>query len=411
MIEFDRFTLQNGLKVLVHHDNTTPIVAFNLLYNVGARDENPNKTGFAHLFEHLMFGGSKNIPDFDAPLQEHGGSSNAFTNNDITNYYVTLPKENIETAFWLDSDRMLELAFSTKSLEVQRNVVIEEFKQRYLNQPYGDVWLHLRPLAYTTHPYQWATIGKEISHIEQATMDDVKSFFYSHYAPNNAILCVAGDVTKVEIEKWCEKWFADIPSRNVQKRNLPKEPQQTQARFLELERKVPANAIYKAWHICNRTDKNFYSTDLITDILSRGKSSRLTQKLVKDLKLFSEIHAYITGDLDEGLLIISGKLNHGVEFKAADQAIEETIAELINKGISEEELEKVKNKWITNKLFEDLTVLNKAMNLCYFELLGDANYYNEEINKYKAVNSIELINNAKKFLVPQNCSTIHYKAI
>jgi zinc protease len=410
MINYDKFTLSNGLRVIVHTDKTTPIIAFNLMYNVGARDENPNKTGFAHLFEHLMFGGSKNIPDFDKPLQERGGTSNAFTNNDITNYYVTIPKENLETAFWLDSDRMLELAFSPKSLEVQRSVVIEEFKQRYLNQPYGDVWLNLRPLAYKVHPYQWATIGKEISHIENATMDDVKNFFYSHYAPNNAILCVAGDITKNEIEPLVEKWFGEIPVRKIKARDLPKEPDQFEPRFLEMQSNVPANAIYKAYHMAKRTDDDFYSTDLITDILSRGKSSRLTQQLVKSKKLFSEINAYITGDLDEGLLIVSGKLNDMVSFKDADTAIEETLHEIQTKPLEENELEKVKNKWITNKLFEDLNVLNKAMNLCYFELLGDISLHDMELEKYKSVTANELINSAKKVLRPNNCSTIYYKS-
>lgn len=411
MIEYEKFTLSNGLKVIVHTDKTTPIIAFNLMYNVGARDENPNKTGFAHLFEHLMFGGSKNIPDFDKPLQERGGTSNAFTNNDITNYYVTIPKENLETAFWLDSDRMLELAFSEKSLEVQRNVVIEEFKQRYLNQPYGDVWLKLRPLAYKVHPYQWATIGKEISHIENATMNDVKEFFYAHYAPNNAILCVAGDITRTEIEPMVNKWFSEIPERKIAQRNLPKEPAQLEKRFLEMESKVPANAIYKAYHMSKRTDADFYATDLITDILSRGKSSRLSQHLVKEQKLFSEINAYITGDLDEGLLIVSGKLNNGISFEKAEKGIEETLNTLQSAKLEDRELEKVKNKWLTNKLFEDLNVLNKAMNLCYFELLGDINLCNNELEKYKAVNSSHILESAKKVLAQNNCSTIFYKSI
>src|SRR5882762_10287024 len=204
MVKFNKFTLDNGLRVIVHEDNTTPMAVLNILYDVGARDEDPEQTGFAHLFEHLMFGGSVNIPHYDEPLQRVGGENNAFTSNDITNYYITLPAANIETAFWLESDRMLSLAFSEKSLEVQRNVVIEEFKQRYLNQPYGDVWLKLRPLAYKVHPYQWATIGKEISHIENATMDDVKGFFFKHYLPPNAILVVAGNVTVDQVKSLSE---------------------------------------------------------------------------------------------------------------------------------------------------------------------------------------------------------------
>ncbi|HLP12068.1 MAG TPA: pitrilysin family protein [Flavobacteriales bacterium] len=410
MIQYEKYTLPNGLKVIIHTDIATPIIAFNLMYNVGARDEDPNKTGFAHLFEHLMFGGSKNIPDFDKPLQERGGTSNAFTNNDITNYYVTIPKENLETAFWLDSDRMLELAFSPKSLEVQRNVVIEEFKQRYLNQPYGDVWLKMRPLAYKVHPYQWATIGKEISHIENATMDDVKNFFYSHYAPNNAILCVAGNITRAEIEPLVEKWFGDIPSRKIKPRNLPVEPTQTEKRLLETGSKVPANAIYKAWHMAKRNSPEFYPTDLITDILSRGKSSRLTQELIKEQKLFSEINAYITGDLDEGLLIVSGKLNNGVSFETANASIETVLEKVKSVSLPDEELEKVKNKWMTHKLFDDMNVLNKAMNLCYYELLGDTSLYEAELEKYKSVTSLQIKQMAGKVLQPSNCSTIYYAA-
>ena len=321
MINFERFTLNNGLKVLVHQDKSTPIVAFNLLYNVGARDESEDQTGFAHLFEHLMFGGSENIPNFDEPLQRVGGNNNAFTSNDITNYYITIPKNNIETAFWLESDRMLKLAFTDKSLEVQRSVVIEEFKQNYLNQPYGDVWLLLRPLAYQVHPYKWATIGKEISHIENATMDDVKSFFYQHYLPNNAILSVAGDVEVEEIKSLCKKWFEDIPSGNVAKRNLPKEPKQTEPRRLKVERDVPANTIYKAYKMCNKKGADYYITDLLSDILSQGKSSRLYISLVKEQKLFSEISAYILGCFDDGLLVIDVNLRDGVSFEDAENSI------------------------------------------------------------------------------------------
>lgn len=410
MIKYSKYKLENGLTLLVHVDKTTPIVAFNLMYNVGAKDENENKTGFAHLFEHLMFGGSKNIPDFDSPLQERGGVSNAFTNNDITNYYITIPKENLETAFWLDSDRMLELAFSTKSLEVQRNVVIEEFKQRYLNQPYGDVWLNLRPLAYKNHPYQWATIGKEISHIENATMDDVKNFFYSHYAPNNAILCVAGNIEPEEILTLTKKWFGDIPERKVQHRNLPVEPVQSEPRYLELERSVPNNAIYKAYHMCSRKAKEFYATDLVSDVLSRGKSSILYTELVKKKQLFTEINAYITGDIDPGLFIITGMLNKDVSFEVADNAIKEVIQKVTSQPISNEELEKVKNKWLTSKLFDDMNVLNKAMNLCYFELLGNADDVNTEPDKYVAVTKEEILKAAKTVLNESNCSTIYYKA-
>lgn len=408
MINFDRFTLENGLKVIVHHDNTTPIVAINILYNVGARDEHPDKTGFAHLFEHLMFGGSVNIPDFDRPLQVVGGENNAFTNNDITNYYITLPKENIETGFWLESDRMLSLAFSEKSLDVQRNVVIEEFKQRYLNQPYGDVWLYLRPLAYITHPYLWATIGKDISHIENAKIEDVKDFFYKHYAPNNAIMVVAGDVTTEEVKILTEKWFGSIDKRNVPEKNIPVEPVQTEARFLELKRKVPFDAIYKTYHMCSRLDTDYYATDLLSDILSNGDSSRLYQRLVKEKNLFSSLDAYILGSVDAGLFCISGKLIKGVDMKTAEAAINEEIELTKSELVSEYDLQKVKNKFESSTIFSEINILNKAMNLAFYENIDDASRINTELDNYKQITREDLQNIAKKILISENCSTLYY---
>jgi zinc protease len=408
MINFEKFTLNNGLKVIVHKDKSTPIVAFNLLYDVGARDENENQTGFAHLFEHLMFGGSVNIPDFDTPLQRVGGDNNAFTSNDITNYYITLPKDNLETAFWLESDRMLSLAFTKKSLEVQRSVVIEEFKQNYLNQPYGDVWLLLRPLAYLEHPYKWATIGKEISHIENATMENVKTFFHKHYLPNNAILTVAGNVELDEIKQLTKKWFEDIPQGNIHKRNLPKEPQQTEERRLRVERDVPANAIYKAYKMCHRNHKDYYATDLLSDILSLGKSSRLHIKLVKEKKLFSDINAYVLGSSNEGLLIISGNLLDGISFEIAEQAILKEIEKIKTEVIKDSELSKVKNKIESTHQFSETSVLNKAMNLSFAELNGDANNINTEPEKYRQVTSNEIKKIANQILIKTNCSTLIY---
>lgn len=410
MIDFDRFTLTNGLRVIVHKDTSTPIVAFNILYDVGASDEDESKTGFAHLFEHLMFGGSVNIPDFDKPLQLVGGTSNAFTNNDITNYYITIPKINLETAFWLDSDRMLSLAFSEKSLDVQRNVVVEEFKQRYLNQPYGDVWLLLRPLVYDVHPYKWPTIGKEISHIENADLQDVKSFFKKHYSPQNAILCVAGNITTDEIKILCQKWFSEIPSGNKYERKISPEPKQAEAKTLTVERDVPYSSIFKAWHMGKRFSEEFYSCDLMSDILSRGKSSRLYNVLVKEKKLFSEINAYISGDRDEGLFVISGKINSGMEIKDAENGILEVIEEIKKNKVSETELEKVKNKAEATKAFNDMSVSDKAMELCYFELAGDAAMINMENEKYRNVSADSIQIAANKILQPENCSTLYYLA-
>ncbi|HBX52115.1 MAG TPA: peptidase M16 [Bacteroidales bacterium] len=407
MIKFDKFVLKNGLRVIVHKDNTTPTVAFNLLYNVGARDENPKKTGFAHLFEHLMFGGSVNIPDFDKPIQMVGGENNAFTNNDITNYYITLPKENIETAFWIESDRMLSLAFSEKSLEVQRNVVVEEFKQRYLNQPYGDVWLLLHPLAYKMHPYNWATIGKDISHIQNAKMKDVKDFFYGHYAPNNAILTVAGNVKTSEVKMLAEKWFGMIEPRKITKRNLPKEPVQEKPQTKKVIRDVPYDAIYKLYHTCGRMHKDYHTTDLISDLLANGKSSRLYNSLVKDKAMFAELDGFVMGTIDPGLFVITGKLMKGVSMKDADNAILNELAKL-EKDITERELEKVKNKYEANIVLSEMSVLNKAMNLGYYELLGDAGMINSEIDKYRSVTIKDVIRLTKKIFVKNNCSTLFY---
>ena len=408
MINFERFELDNGLKVIVHQDKSTPVVALNILYDVGARDEDENKTGFAHLFEHLMFGGSVNIPNFDEPLQRVGGTNNAFTSNDITNYYITVPKENLETAFWLESDRMLSLAFTEKSLEVQRSVVIEEFKQNYLNQPYGDVWMLLRPLAYQKHPYKWATIGKKVSHIENATMQDVKDFFYHHYLPNNAIIVVAGNVETEEIKALANKWFGDIPSKDIAKRNLPKEPKQTEATRLEVERDVPANAIYKAYKMCAKADKDYHATDLLSDVLSLGASSRFHQSLIKEQKLFSEINAYVMGSTDEGLFVISGKLSDKVLYNDAENAIEQELDKIKAEAIAESELQKVKNKIESTHQFSETNILNKAMNLAFAELQNDANDVNFEVEKYNKVTTEDIHRIANQILVETNCSTLIY---
>jgi len=408
MIKFEKFKLKNNLTVIVHQDNSSPLACVNILYDVGARDEDESKTGFAHLFEHLMFGGSINIPNYDEPLQLVGGENNAFTTNDITNYYCTVPSENLETAFWLESDRMLSLAFTEKSLEVQRSVVIEEFKQRYLNQPFGDVWLLLRPLAYNTHPYKWSTIGKEISHIENATMDDVKSFFKKHYCPANAIMVVAGNVELDNVKKLAEKWFEPIEAGIHPKRNLPKEPKQTSPRKLTVERDIPVDSIYKAYHMVSRYDSNYYTCDLLSDILSRGNSSRLFNALIKDNPLFSEINAYVMGDFDEGLFVISGKLSEGVKMEVAEAAIIKEVEKIKNELVSETELQKCKNKVESSITFSETDILNKATNLAISELLGGANLINEEIGKYLAVKTDDIKKMANIILDENNCSTLYY---
>lgn len=406
MIDYHKFTLSNGLRVVFHQDKTTPMAVVNTLYDVGARDENENKTGFAHLFEHLMFGGSVNIPNFDGPLQEAGGENNAFTSNDITNYYDVLPAQNIETALWLESDRMLSLAFTSKSLEVQRNVVIEEFKQRYLNQPYGDVWLELRPLAYTTHPYKWATIGKEIKHIEDATMEDVKAFFKAHYKPSNAILTIAGNLEQAKVEDLVQKWYGDIPNTPKLGRNIAKEAIQNEYRKKTIVRDVPSNAFYFAFKMSDRLADEYCVADLTSDILGGGKSSILYQKLIKEQELASSISAYIMGSTDEGLLVISGKLNQNISFEAIENELWNILATTSENLLSEILLEKVKNKWETAKVFGEIGVLNRAMELSYFENLGDIERLSSERNLYRKISADNIQRFCKKNFQKTNCSVL-----
>ena len=410
MISYERFILNNGLRVLVHEDKSTPMAVVNIVYDVGARDEDPSKTGFAHLFEHLMFGGSKNIPSFDEPLQSAGGENNAYTTNDLTNYYCQLPAENIETAFWLESDRMLSLAFSKKSLEVQRKVVCEEFKEHYINKPYGDVWHKLREVAYTVHPYRWMTIGKDLKHVEDATLEDVKAFFNKHYTPANAILVIAGNVTVEYAKKLAEKWFGPIPAGEKYNRNLPVEPPQIAPRFIEVKANVPLDALYKCWHIYPRTDDRYYTADLIADILSGGGSSRLYQSLVKEQKLFSNIDCYQMGSTDAGIMVIEGKLVKGVNIKTADEAVLAEISKLQSGGITVAELEKVKNKTESAMAFEDMTVMNRAQSLANYEILGDADLINKELLKYQLVTATDILNETNIIFSPNNCSTMYYLA-
>jgi len=410
MINFEKYTLKNGLRVLLHQDLDTPLVVTNLLYEVGAKDEDEEKTGFAHLFEHLMFGGSINIPNFDIELQRAGGENNAFTSNDITNYYNVLPADNLETALWLESDRMLSLAFTEKSLEVQRSVVIEEFKQRYLNEPYGDVWLELRPLAYQKHPYKWATIGKNIEHIERAEMSDVKSFFKTFYQPSNAILAVCGNINIEHTKVLIEKWFLSIENSGPINRIHITETEQNEYRKKTIERNVPASAFYFAFKMGGRMDKEYYTCDLISDILNKEKSSILYKELTEKLGLTNQISAYITGSLDQGLLIISGKLNENVSLNKFEQEFWKVIDIIKRTKVSEFELTSLKNKIITAKAFQEESILNRAMNLCFSELLGDPNLVNEELSQYDQINPHSIYEQMNLTLTPNNCSVLFVKS-
>lgn len=410
MITINRKILDNGLRIVHSEDKDTRMVAINVLYDVGARDEHPEHTGFAHLFEHLMFEGSIHIPDYDTHVQNAGGENNAWTNNDITNYYITLPKQNVETGFWLESDRMLSLDFSEKSLEVQRHVVIEEFKQRNLNQPYGDVGHLVRGLAYQQHPYQWPTIGKEPAHIENATLDEVKDFFFRFYAPNNAILSVTGNISFEETVALAEKWFGPIPRRDVRPRNLPKELSQTEERRLVVERNVPMDALYMAFHKCDRRHPDYHTFDLMSDILCNGRSSRLIQHLVQQKQVFSSIDAYISGSIDNGLIQIGGKPAPGVSLEEAEAAVWQELEAMKTERIDESELEKVKNRYESEQIFSNINYLNVATNLAFFELIGQAEDINHEVEKYRAITAERIMEVSKQTFVKENCSVLYYKS-
>lgn len=411
MIDFTSFTLDNGLRVLVHEDPSVDIAVMNILYDVGSRDERPDKTGFAHLFEHLMFGGSKNIPNYDEPLQRVGGENNAFTSTDITNYYLTIPASNLETGFWLESDRMLSLSFDPQVLEVQRNVVVEEFRQRYLNQPYGDAWLKIRPLCYSVHPYQWATIGKEISHIENATLEDVRDFFFRFYLPSNAIMVVAGKVKKDQVKTLSEKWFGPIAAGKRPIRHLQQEPTQSSRRQTTVQAKVPADALYKCFHMPGRFHPDYYAADLLTDVLGRGESSRLYRSLVKEKEVFSTLGSFSMGTIDPGLVVINGRLHPGQKLTEAEKQVDVILQELASEGPTDEELEKVKNQAESTLEFGEVEVMNRAMNLAFATLSGDPNYVNEEAQRISSVTKADIKRMAQEVLKESNANVLYYEAV
>ncbi|MEY4051785.1 MAG: insulinase family protein [Chitinophagia bacterium] len=408
MIQFEKFQLDNGLKVLVHQDTSTPMAVVNVLYNVGAKDEDPVKTGFAHLFEHLMFGGSVNIPVYDEPLQRAGGENNAYTTNDLTNYYCQLPAENIETAFWLESDRMLSLAFSKKSLEVQRKVVCEEFKEHYINKPYGDAWHKMRSLAYTKHPYRWMTIGASLAHVEDATMEDVKDFFFQFYRPNNAILVVTGNVQTEQVKQLAEKWFGPIEAGKPYVRNLPKEPVQEKMRSMDVRADVPLDMLMMTWHMGGRFDEGYHATDLITEVLGGGTSARLYERLIKVKQIFSSIDCYHFGTVDPGLLVIEGKLVKGISMAVAEKAVLEEIEKIKNEILDAKEVQKVINKTESVICFEDMSIMNRAHSLAFYELLGDADLMNKELGMYQKVTPAMIQQTAQKIFQDNNRNTLYY---
>lgn len=410
MIDFIEFYLSNGLQVIVHEDPSVQIAVMNILYRVGSRDENPEKTGFAHLFEHLMFGGSVNIPNYDEPLQRAGGENNAFTSNDITNYYLTLPAANLETGFWLESDRMLSLAFNKVSLDVQRKVVVEEFKQSYLNQPYGDSWLKLCPLSYQQHPYRWPTIGKDISHIENASLEDVKDFFGRYYVPNNAVLVVAGNVKPDQVKALCEKWFAPIAAGKKIERQIPSEPKQREKRVEFAEADVPVDALYKTYHMCGRFDNDFLATDLLSDVLSRGDSSRLYHQLVQEKEIFTRLSAHAMGSLDPGLLLVSGRIRKGITLEQAEEEVGKVLKQVVEEKIPKAELEKVKNQYEASLQMENVEVLGRAMSLAFASLSGDTSAINREMEMVEKISPEDLERVALEVLDENNSSVLYYKS-
>ncbi|MBP7027501.1 MAG: insulinase family protein [Bacteroidales bacterium] len=405
---FERQILDNGLRVIVHRDEGTPMVTTNILYDAGSRDEEPDSTGFAHLFEHLMFEGTQNIPLFDVPVMMAGGENNAFTNNDLTNYYITLPATNLETALWLESDRMRGLDLAEERLANQKSVVTEEFRQRYLNQPYGDLLLLLRPLAYRVHPYRWPAIGMDISHIEKADSISAKKFYDRFYTPSNAVLSVAGNVDPDRVFSLAEKWFGDIPSGVKTERKLPVEPEQAERRELTVHRPVHAPHLLMAFHMGSRESRDFYILDLLTDILAGCDSARFPAILVRKKELFSEADIYLSGEADPGLVIFSGRIRDGIDVRKAEEAVRSELDRLASERVIAAELDKARNRYESHRLMQYISVSNKAFSLAYHEVLGDADGINREHEQYMSVTAEEIASAAGLTFRPGNSSVIHY---
>lgn len=407
MIAFEKYVLDNGLRVILHQDASSPMAVVNVAYDVGSRDEEVEKTGFAHLFEHLMFGGSANIPDFDTPIQMAGGENNAFTNCDMTNFYNILPAENIETALWLESDRMMKLDFSSKSLATQQKVVIEEFKETCLNQPYGDMWHHLSDMAYKEHSYRWPTIGLVPEHIQDAKLGDVEAFFYRYYRPNNAVLVVVGNIQISDVKSQINKYFSDIPAGIELKRLLPVETKQSQFRSKIIEAAVPLSSIIMAFGMCNRLNDDYYAVDLLSDILANGRSSRFFVNIYKK-SICSTIDAFISGTFDPGLFIVEARPMPGVSIDQTREVIWNELNEIKAKGVQSEELEKIRNKTESSLVYSEVSILHKAMNLAYYEILGDAEMINIQSQKYQNVTAEDIKRVANEILSQEQCNEIIY---
>ena len=424
-LQFQRHILANGLRLIVHEDHSTPLASCNVVYNVGSRDENPDMTGMAHLFEHFMFTGSRNIADFDAQLQRVGAINNAYTTQDITHYYITLPAVNIEHALWLESDRMLELAFQQEKLDIQKHVVIEEFKENFLNRPYGDMWMLYNQFYFQKHPYQWLPIGKEISHIEKVTMDNMKAFFYTFYRPNNAVLTISGNVKFEEIVPLVEKWFGAIPAgpvssvetrhgtslQDTREKQFPQEDPPTQHRLFEVHRKVPADMLFKGWPTCGRLDSDFYAYDMLSDLFGSGQSSYLYKKFVMEEAVFTDISAYITGTLDPGIFIIGGRPAEGVSIEEADQKLNDFLYQLPENCISAHDLQKVKNRVESIILQNDIKIEDRSSSLAVAESFSCAEDFNDETNRYFAVTEEQINTLCHNIFRQEQEATMFYRTI
>ena len=405
-LSYETFTLSNGLKVVVHEDKSLPKVVVNILYRVGSKDEEESLTGFAHLFEHLMFEGSKHIPHYDKELQRVGGDNNAFTSADITNYYLSMPSNQLETAFWLESDRMLALDISQEKLAIQQSVVIEEYKQRYLNQPYGDAYLHLLPLHFEKHPYRWATIGKSIEHVAQASLKDVEQFFYGFYAPNNAVMVVAGDVRRAEVERLAEKWFGNIPERPLKKNSLPAEPLQSEAKRKEVTGNVPFPAVYKMFHIPAYGERDYFTLDLISDLLSNGKGAWLYEDLIKKHKVATSVSAFVWGHLDPGAFSINGYVSENASTEEYESQLRNCLDRLAH--LPEQELTRVKNKVEASFILQKTQLLEKAMAFAYSDAAGDLSLVNKVPEIYRSITVEDIYRVTQHYLQEKNCSTLLY---
>lgn len=411
MLSIRKTILDNGLRVIVHEDHTTPLAACNIVYNVGSRDEHPDHTGFAHLMEHFMFTGSKNVPDFDKVLQKVGAINNAYTSQDLTHYYEVLPANNLETTLWLESDRMLELAFRQQSLDIQKQVVIEEFKENFLNRPYGDLMMLFNQMAYERHPYQWLPIGKKPEHIAEVDMDMIKDFYYRFYRPNNAVLVVAGNVHFDEVAALAEKWFGDIPPGDVPEKNYPKELPQKNLRIKTVERNVPSDVLMKGWLMCNRMHPDYYACDLLSDMFGTGQSSYLYQKLVNEQKLFTDISASVMGTTDEGLFLISGRPVEGVSIEDADAALCSYLYGFKPDNNFSHDLEKVQNRAESVLLNNEIKIDDRATNLAVGETISNVEYFLDERQHYFDVTEEQMLRLISEMLTEKRSNTLYYKML